>query len=190
MSGNSVLASLPGLMCAGFLLVACGQGNEPLSILGDPNARLVDSFALPYNAVSGGVGGGAVVLSQYAPFVASNAAFDGIDFVPQIQGAYQVLAPGTGVVTEVDSASITILHNVRVSSRLSKLSSTSVRVGDYVTAGSVVGATTTTGVSTSLAHLSVFVDGAVTCPYSYLVLSAKALLNQTARTTGLGPCNE
>ncbi|MGK5085850.1 hypothetical protein WDW37_21380 [Bdellovibrionota bacterium FG-1] len=182
-------ASLLGFCLTGM---GCGSGNEPLSLLGNPGTRLNDSLVLPYNAASGGVGGVAIDLWSVTPFSASQVSADGFDFIYHISGSYAILAPWGGLVTAVDTASVTIWHNVHVSTRLSRMTSApSVRVGDLITAGTQLSTTAINSPSVNnLVHFSVLVDGVAVCPYGYLAPTAKTPLNTVLKRDGLEPCTE
>jgi hypothetical protein len=192
MRGNLAITLISGAALIAALttvLTGCGSGNEPLSVLGDPNASLAGTLAVPYASTTGT----AITLSNLTPFTASTATADGFDFLYNLAGTYQVLAPMTGIVTSVDSASLTILHNVHVSSRLSRLSTPpNVRVGDYVNAQTVVGSTAITSSNFNLVHLTVLLDGVATCPYGYLTDDFKTVVNRALHdfSGGLLPCNK
>ncbi|MGK5084670.1 hypothetical protein WDW37_15350 [Bdellovibrionota bacterium FG-1] len=172
--------------------ISCGSGSEPLALLGDPGARFNDSLVLPYNAASGGVGGVAIDLWSVTPFSASQASADGFDFIYHVSGSYAILAPWGGLVTAVDTASVTIWHNVHVSTRLSRMTSApSVRVGDFIAAGTQLSTTAINSPSVNnLVHFSVLVDGVAVCPYGFLAPTAKTSLNTVLRRDGLEPCTE
>jgi hypothetical protein len=166
-----------GLVVLGLAagVAGCGSGNEPLSILGDPAASQIGVLALPYTLTLGGV---EVLPSTVTGYQALNTSRDGFDINSTSGESAQLLAAATGVVTAIDSSSITILHNTHVSSRYVYLASETpaVRVGDYVLAGTRL-VSFTTGVNPLVVRFSVLVDGVAVCPYSYFTDTAKTTLN-------------
>ncbi|MGK5088399.1 M23 family metallopeptidase [Bdellovibrionota bacterium FG-2] len=145
---------------------ACGTaGNEPMSTLGDPNKTFVGEIALPVAVTS---------FNTLTPFSASTDGFE-LNNTLAVAVSQNVAAPLAGYVSGIDSTQIVIVHNAHVATRLSRLASVSVRIGDYVSAGQVVGTSAATG--GIVVRLAVIVDGVAVCPYSYLSASARSDIN-------------
>ncbi len=163
--------------CALFALIlttsACGTaGNEPMSVLGDPNKSLVGEITLP------------IAVTSFATLTSFSSTTDGFELLNlnAIGVSQSIAAPLGGYVSGIDSTQIVIVHNSHVSTRLSRLASVVVRVGDYVTAGQVLGTSAVT--SGIVVRLAVMVDGVAVCPYSYLSASARSDINSRIAPTG------
>jgi murein DD-endopeptidase MepM/ murein hydrolase activator NlpD len=141
---------------------------EPTATLGDPSQSLASSFSLP-------------LANSATTFSGFSTASDGFDFGSFV--GTQVRAPANGLVVGVDTSAqtVTLLHNVRVFTRIRGVTS-SVQVGNYLAAGTQIG---TVGTS-SVLRFSVIVDGALTCPLSFLNSAARTQLATTFPT--IVPC--
>ena len=174
-------------------MVACGSANEPFTVLGDPSATpqlgMPTTEAAIYN------------IGAYNASTVGTAS-DGFDLnLNQLTPMYgqNVVAPADGLIQSVDSGlnpgffAVTVYHNLHLSTRVSRLQNATVVVGAYVKAGDILGTSPSTG--TVLAHLSVFYDGQIVCPYSYLNAATRHSFNakQFVDSKGLvivSPCQE
>ena len=144
-----------------LMLTACGSGNDPMTLLGDPS--VMPELALPLSSVN--------VIDPYS------STTEGFVFYAPI--TTPVLAPVSGVITDVNTSldgnavAITIVSNAEVYTRIRRLTSpSSLRVGDYVAANQQIGTFSTTSVI-----VSVYVDGTLKCPYSYFTQDARTSMN-------------
>lgn len=162
-----------------LVLAACGSGVDPVSILGDTVST--PSLALPVTNVN---------IGQVKGF---SALVDGFEFLSATNAGQNVTAPAEGTIIAIDNDgtnySVTVMHNSRFITRLSMMpvtqSSVLVRVGDRVPAGQPL-ATVTVGLNSTVARLSVFVNGAAVCPDSYLQSNARTDIN--LKFAGIYPC--
>jgi hypothetical protein len=153
------------------VLSGCG-GNEPLSLV--RKFSDTQALSLPIVQTSGNI---------FAVQAFDNT-HDGFDFYTNAAwtGNPDVLAPGAGVVTLVDSTlnpglqAVTIYHSPHLTSRVSKIVAV-IREGDWVDTGSRIGTLPTyqAAYGTQGVRLSVFIDGGTTavCPLSYLTRQAQ-----------------
>ena len=166
-------------------LAACGQGNEPMSALGNTSVIPVGTMDLPLASQLGG--GGQILLSQ--PYSSSTPYFTLNGFTGLGLTVVPVRAPATGMVSNVViGQSITILVTPRVSVQISNVN-TSVEPGNYVTQDQQIGnAATLTGVMT----FAVFVDGTAVCPLSFLSGAARSQLLSyyTSYSATNSPCQQ
>lgn len=155
------------LSAAMSMAISGCAGNEPLTALGDPTAPLTNSFVLPVTATS---------------YTAFTSAAD-MTITPTFSGGSfaQIKAPGTGVVSYIDATSVTIFHNVHVSTRLTNLTP-QVLVGSYVNSSTAIGIQT---VATPL-KFTVLVDNISVCPLTYLDTTSRLTLYQY--NTNINPC--
>ncbi len=164
-----------GLVLISLTATACGQGTDPMTVLGDPSRPVVGTMSLPLSSSTAGV-----TLSN--GFNSSTNAFiltgwnNGIS-VPAI------IAPVSGVISQVDvgSQTVTIMANSRVSVQLTYVTPI-YQVGAYVTQGAQIG---TAVMTQSQVKFAVLADGVPVCPLSYLSTSARSQL-YTYYTTN--PC--
>lgn len=162
-------SKLFGLVALAALFAGCGNTNHPLDMFGDPNANPNLNLPLSNNEIS-----------SMVAYTTATPAF-------QLLSTFQngtVLSPGVGLVTNVESQStgfvVTVYHSPRVISQVSRLSTSTVRAGDQVGAGSVIGVTNLG----QFIYFSVFYNAEVTCPLSFL--SSDARTQVFARLAG--PC--
>lgn len=171
-----MLIPLLASVCA--TLSGCGEGSDPLTVLGDPTQT--PSLVLPIASDK--------FLGISSPFDTrqANSLLDGIELSTTSTAEVRAMAPGlvTAVETKADGVSITIMHSQRFVTRLSKLASFTVRIGDSVVSAQKVGTTLTTP---SLVHFTVLIDGTPVCPYGYLNTDAKQKLNLSTNVSFL-PC--
>jgi hypothetical protein len=167
------------LTCLGASLVGCGQGSDPLSSLGDPNQAISLSSPVANTAVNG---------TNFTAFSTAHPSLEWV-FIASL-ASVAVTAPAAGIVSAVDAtvnaASVTIYHNSRMSTLVSKLGSITARVGDVVTQGQQLG--TLNSATPTLAY-AVLLDGAAICPLSFLSAEARAFI--TSHTPGganTNPC--
>lgn len=164
------LLSLSGLIVG---LAACGQNQEPLSLLGEQTDR---PPALELPVASGS-------FNQVSPYVAQSQAYFQLT---QLPAGATITAPAAGVVSAVDvyesMYSVTIYHGLGYSSRVQPVVSV-LRPGDRVAVGSTIG-TSAAGIMSTL-EFAVLVDGNPVCPYQFLSTNALAAL--AGRIAGL-PC--
>jgi murein DD-endopeptidase MepM/ murein hydrolase activator NlpD len=182
---------LLSLLCGCTIAISgCGSGNEPFSMLQDPSGVPGLSIPLPVNTFASVTGFGAQ--SAYT----GGGITDGFEFnYTTFSGQPNVTAPGPGTVTQIDPNldaglyAVTIFHNAHLTSRVSRISAVTVRTGDFVNTGEVIG---TLGLYTVIStlprvRLAVYVDGgAATCPLSYLTATARAQF--TSSFGGNFPC--
>ena len=156
---------------------ACGTGQDPLAVaLGNPNVLPVAMMSLPLASNVSGV-------SLQTPFSATNPNFT-LYSPSYTGGTTAVLAPITGLVTQVDTAaqSVTIMANSRVSVQLSGVSGSSIIPGSYVVQDATVGIASTTFGSVKFA---VLFDGVAVCPLTWLSASARSKM---LAYSALSPC--
>lgn len=149
---------------------ACGQASDPVSAIGDPQAAVVLQSPVDTN----------LSVTQFLPYTASHPSFEW-SVASTVGGSAPVaVVPASGVVTEVDAtanaASVTIFHNSRVTSKISRLASVSLRVGDVVKAGETAG-TLAANTAQNL-QLTVYQDKATICPLSFLNDLARGFVQQ------------
>ena len=165
-----------------ILATACG-GNDPLQGLGDPVQGTTIGLNLPVDQS---------LIATVTQFSSSNPFF-GMTY-NNIGASATVTAPAAGFVVSVDNSvnagfyAVTIYHNARLSSQLRFLQIPSVRAGDYVNAGDVIGSIPSSGFGLTGLGLSVYVDGSnvPTCPLSYLSSTARSFY--TSKFGGAFPC--
>lgn len=131
-------------------LQSCGTGVDPLVLFDEALPELQPIIS------SGSVSGS--WLSQGYSATNPYWIFTGTFF------SGNFLSPAQGVVTALDTNSITIMHSGRLATRIVGLQSINVRVGDTIAAGQALafflgGATL---------ELHVFLDGRAVCPLSFL----------------------
>lgn len=160
------------------VLTACSAGNDPLNILGEPGQMPI--LVLPLRTTTTDAG-------AVKPYLPSTGA-DGLDILA-ISGA-RVRAPGTGVITKIESLTsgiaITIYHNAQFSSRVSQLSTVLLRVGDYVKAGDDLGLPS----SALYVRLTTYANGAIVCPYSFLDDDGRTWVNNNITPIGGAICGK
>ena len=149
-----------GWMAAAAALTGGCGGQDPLTMFPDEGG--FGELQLPLTADTN-------FISTISAFSAASPYWDMTVVSSQLQ-TIVAQAPGDGVVTDVVSTSegitVTIAHNSRFASRLSRLATVSVREGDKVLKGATVG----TGASTVFGQIrfEVFLDGGARCPLSFL----------------------
>lgn len=187
MNSSSLLKAKTSLsfILLGTLSTACGTGIEPLSALNASDSSTLPQLSLPF-AISGT---NAPPVSSLTPFSSSN---DGYRFnTLAVSGSYSILAPYTGLVTSTDANSVTLYHQGRLTTQISRINPTVVP-GAVVTTGTVIGTATLSASSTSIASLKVYLDGSVVCPYHFLTggdSSQKTWINALTLVGGVGHCN-
>jgi hypothetical protein len=150
-----------GLVIVGLL--GCGQGTDPLTLAGDPT-NISPGLSLPLPS--------SVSITSFTPYGQSGTDGFTLTYYSAVQGqAIAVDTPGTGLVSAVDTAgaSVTILHNYHVSSRVTGITP-SVVLGTYVTSNQQIGVVSNIN---SQIRFSVYVNGTAVCPLSYLSPSAR-----------------
>lgn len=157
-----------------LVLSGCG-GSHPVDVLGDPNQDI--KLSLPMNLAD------ISLIDEYT----TNAPYFTLQYLNTFQSTV-VYSSGAGTVSEVktvDNAgyTITIFHNTHITSQISHLGSSTVREGDKVDVGTMLGISYS-GLQTVL--LSIYYDGLQVCPYSYLTDDARAIVNQ--KIIGNVPC--
>lgn len=155
------------LFAQSFWMQGCGTGVDPL-ILFD------DSLPTLGPITSGSIAGSFLtqVYTEANPYwIFNNASFAG-----------NFLAPANGVVTEITTNSISILHSARILSKIEGFSSINVRLGDTVYAEQALAFF----IGGTPVKFQVFLDGNAICPLSFLSQSFRAsMINFNA---GAGPC--
>ena len=147
-----------GILAGLTSFTGCGT-NDPLSTLGDANPPSLDTIfsANTMSASSAGFTTGHPYWELYSlNFYGSN-----------------VLAPAKGLVSSLglDSATgtsfVTIAHAGRLSTRIAGIVPT-VRSGDMVVAGQIIGTFVNTGVGTGSISFQVLLNGTPACPLSFI----------------------
>jgi hypothetical protein len=156
-------------------LFGCGQGTPPLNTLGDPSQSLTSTFAIP--------------IANPSTMTAYSSSVDGFSFGINTGGVgVQVMAPADGLVVSADSGSQTIVlfHNDQVYSTIRGVAvSSAALVGQYVIKGTALGSVAS-GVSSVI--LSLIVNGAKTCPLSYMTSNARMTIYSLLSPTNTNPC--
>jgi hypothetical protein len=170
----------------GLLLCSLGAacGNDPFATLGNPSDILPNNKAglnLP-------VGNGNNLL-QDGVSVADGFSQNnpGISFrFNSVQTTQPVRSPGPGVVTAVQGGAsngyVLILHNARVFSRIINLQP-GVQLGAYVNSGTVIG-TFQPNTGTAIT-LSIFLDGDLVCPLTFLNPGVRTAIVNAATLSGV-----
>lgn len=170
--------SFATLIALTLLSAGCGNGTEPLSALNNGDSATLPQLTVPYAISATGI----INISAY-----SATTNDGFDF--NLNGNYPITAPLKGVVTTANSSSVTIYHNARLSTVISRINA-SVTPGTVVNTGTQIGtASTQNGYAV---HFSTILDGSVVCPYFFLTggdSTQKKYINQNLIALGGGPCN-
>lgn len=171
---NRIALLLVGMVTLG----GCGNMADPIAALGDPTARTTDSLGLPYNPSS-------ISLSSWAPYNGASGANFGFSF--NSGGVlYQALAPAAGVIANVDTSGVRIIHNVHLTSLVAGTGLVvTARAGDAVVAGGFLGNFTA---GTPL-YFTVYYDGVPICPYSFMTSAARAYLTPAATLANLAACS-
>jgi hypothetical protein len=185
MNRTLLCVSAAAMTCAA-VMTGCASGNDPLNALGSPGASFEGTMLLPYGTINGTV----VNPISYTPYSVA-AGVDGMEFNYSVAGSVTLVAPVAGLVTATDNVTtVSLTQNFHVTTRLTRMSSVSVRVGDYIPAGGIVGTTSLSGAGNQVAvRFAVLVDGVTVCPYSFLTDTVKGTVNLTSRLSGNGPCN-
>jgi len=161
-------------LCLGAMGAGCGTaGNDPVAVLGDP--MITPTLLLPFS--------NSIASATQSLYTSGHDNFEWTFFANQ---TVSVGAPAEGLVVEADSSVagasyIVIYHNARVSTRLSKLAAISVRPGDRVVAGQVIGSSTTT------LQFYVVQEKSSVCPYTFITPEARLYINQRL-LSGSVPC--
>lgn len=149
-------------------LGGCGQGTDPLTVLNsvDPNVIGQGSLAFPLAAPTG-TGYFTVQLGSGNEWILVGLSYT---------NGMTVRAPASGVVTALDASagSITILHNARLSTRISGITPSSVTVGTYVLQGATIGIVIQSlFTSNGGVPFAVLLDNGIVCPLSFLSSTAR-----------------
>ncbi len=138
------------LMSLSIASFGCGTGIDPLVLFDDSIPELGPIISSSF------VGSWVTVpFSASNPFwVMSQASF----------GVGNFLAPQRGVVTELGTDSISIIHSGRIATKIVGLTSINIRVGDTVTAGQALALF----IGSGNAEFHVYLDGNAVCPLSFL----------------------
>jgi|GEM_PF-6721143 len=162
-----------------LIFTRCGNGTEPLSALNNGDSSTLPQLTVPY----------AISTTNVNNITAYSATNDGFDFnlSLNLNGNYAITAPLKGVVTAASTSSVTIYHNARLSTVISRFNAS-------VTPGTVVNTGTQIGTSPGYTiHFSTIIDGSVVCPYFFLTggdSAQKTHINQKLMNLGaLAPCN-
>ena len=178
---KKLFSTLGMTLGATYLLAACGQGLDPIDLMGDPTQSQIGVLSLPIAASTSG-------FASFIPFSSSNPGFTLNTNTGFTQYATQIVAPGTGVVAiaDIGGQSVTIEHTIHVRSRITGVTS-SVQVGNYVYAGTQIGTAVSSGTNI---QFSVLVDGVAVCPLSYLTTAARVQLTTSSfyGTSTQSPC--
>jgi hypothetical protein len=162
------------------LSVGCG-GTEPMSALTTGAPALV----LPLADAS-------VAITRMEPYNQGKNGTSSDAFKIHTQNpSVNVLAPASGIVAAVDNtpgaAIVYLYHGPRLTTRVAQLQQASVLVGTVVQTGSVLGLS-----SSSLVipiQFSVFYDGGLACPLSYMTAEAQTTTQVKVTTNGsTSPC--
>lgn len=156
-----------------LMTVGCGNASDPVTSFGD--SSVTPSLSLPFST--------AVSPSTFTPFSASHASFTW-GFVTAPTPISIAAGKVVAVDTAANAASVTILHNARLFSKVSNLGSVSLRIGDVVSSGQAVGATIPNTSGTPQIDLVVFQDGVPVCPLSFLDAASRTRLI----ALGFQPC--
>ncbi len=144
-----------------LLSAGCGNSYEPLAVL-YPNSGATVTLASPGGTFSSG-------FSSATPYFTFNNTV--------------ALAPAAGFVTDValeagNTYIVSMYHSQRLQTQIGGLAASSVRKGDYLAAGAVVGTPTVT----NQFRLTAYRDGAVSCPYFDMTAAVRAALVITGAT--------
>ncbi|MEK6704649.1 MAG: M23 family metallopeptidase, partial [Bdellovibrionota bacterium] len=140
------------IILLGLLLSGCGNGQDPVKIIGDSTQIPTMSIPVATN-------------TQTVSQTLFSAGHENVEWAFLGTTSVAVTAPADGIVVAVDSTpnvgSIRIYHNSQTQSILSKLTTVAVRVGDAITRGQALGITSTT------LEFSMLINGGAICPYSF-----------------------
>jgi hypothetical protein len=160
-----------------FGLASCGTGTDPTTLLGDP--AVLPEMGLPLSTS---------VITTITPY---GAGIDGFQFMPNAI-SQPVAAPVGGTIVDLNTTlnegyyAVTIMSSPRMVVRVSRLAPTySVRVGDVVSAGQLIGTTSST--AAVAVQVTAWLDGVLVCPYSYFTQDARTQINP--RLVGGISCN-
>jgi hypothetical protein len=146
----------------GLVVSGCG-GTSPLNTFADP--ATLPSLAAP------------ILQASLASVTAYSVATEGFVFTANQIGQI-VRSPAGGTVAAVSAQAdggftVWIYHNARASTRMSDLTSTSMAPGRVLAQGEEIGRADLTRPF----KMTVYLDGQLICPYSFLNTEARTLLN-------------
>ncbi len=162
------------LMTVMSTILGCGTPNDPITTLGDPTA--IPTLVLPFNL--------STQVSTYTYYTSADPVYR---WTFSTSTSIAISAPSAGIITAVDTtpeqASVTIQHSPRFFTRLAKMGTILVKVGDYVAQGASVGVMGT-GL---ILEMTFYRDGGTLCPYPYFYGDSLSYIN-TRMSTGYMPC--
>ncbi len=174
---TSIIMTVSAVILSGIIsalvISACGTGNDPVVVLGDPS--VTPTLALPFSTN--------VTVGTPTYYTSANPTFQ---WTFSTNTSISITSPSAGLITAVDTtpelASVTIQHTPRFSTRLRKMGTVIGKVGDFIAQGSPVGVM---GTGLQL-EMTFYRDGATICPYTYFTGDSLNYIN--TRTSGYLPC--
>src|SRR5690349_10187972 len=102
------------ILCMAMSFVSCGQGTEPVYTLGDPTQTFAQSMNLPIPTTT---------ITSFTPFGPNSNGGLRLSVIAQ---SISVAAPANGLVVSADPSgqTITVMHNVHVSTRVAAVNPT------------------------------------------------------------------
>jgi len=158
-----MIRKILGVAAATALVTGCGNTNAPLSIINTGESTLPE-LGLPVSITNTGgyFGNGTNLRSAQTFTFVLGVSFVGSSITP--------IAPAAGTVVQQDGTTVTIMHNARLTTRISNISALTIRLGDYIAKGAQLSTqqfATYTGQSAPGFNFQVLLDGQVVCPWSF-----------------------
>lgn len=143
------------LVLALFSLTSCGEGQDPVSVMGDPT-KSPTSTLLPIHQN---------YINTVTPYT------DGVGgFILWSNAGVEVRTPSTGMISSIVNDTITIFHTSTMTTRIMGMRTITARVGEYYAVGKSLGD------SSGKLTYSVYINGQNVCPYSYLDPDGRSLI--------------